>query len=282
MGLRRTLAGFKPAILAYAASTYLLFQARVYLAGLRERRVDADDEQEPTPPARLRWRVHGDLDKVSYVEVGRAVAQDIQDLCASAGHNISSFTNILDFGSGCGRVIQNFRTPQFNQCNLYATDIDPDLVDWGKNNLHGIQWTINGHLPPLPFDDDVFDLIYGISVFTHLDEDFQNAWLCELQRVARPGAILILTVHGEHVINRIRLLDDSYREKIREHGFAFVKLSSGRFKVDGFPDFYQTAFHTRQYVDNKWSAHFEIVDYVERGVGDYQDAIVLRKPLNRL
>jgi SAM-dependent methyltransferase len=227
-----------------------LLQAQVSLADRRDRRGTPDPTQEPTPPARLRWRVHGGLDRNEYLQTGKALAQDIQDLCSVAGGDFSSFKDILDFGSGCGRVVQNFRN-QCGLCNLYATDIDPDLVDWGKNNLSGIQWSVNEHRPPLPFDDNAFDLIYGISVFTHLDEDFQHAWLRELHRVARPGATLILTVHGEHVMSGLRLLDDSYQDQIRERGFAFISLSSGRFKADGFPDFYQTAFHTREYVDNE-------------------------------
>jgi ubiquinone/menaquinone biosynthesis C-methylase UbiE len=164
---------------------------------------------------------------------------------------------------------------------LYATDIDPDLVNWGKSNLPGIQWSVNGHQPPLPFDDNAFDLIYGISVFTHLDEAFQHVWLRELQRVARPGATLILTVCGEHAMKAFQTLDPSYGEEFHERGFMFVSLSKGRFKLDGFPDFYQSAFHAKEYIFNEWSAYFDIVDYIERGIGDYQDAVVLRKHLNR-
>ncbi|MCK8643380.1 class I SAM-dependent methyltransferase [Mycobacterium colombiense] len=235
-----------------------------------------DSTHEPAPPARLRWRVHGNLDKSSYFEVGRALAKNIQDLCATEGREFSSFANILDFGSGCGRVIQNFKN-QSGQRRLYATDIDPDLVSWGKSNLHGIEWSLNGYWPPMLFEDNSFDLIYGISVFTHLDEDFQHAWLRELQRIARPGAILILTVHGEHVIRGLQMPDSSLLDTFEERGFVFLPLSSGRFKADGFPDFYQTSFHTKKYICNEWSAYFEILNYAERGITDHQDAVVLQK-----
>ena len=77
------------------------------------------------------------------------------------------------------------------------------------------------------------------------------------------------------------MLDRSYIDEIHERGFMFFKWSSGKLKIDGFPDFYQTAFHTKEYVYDQWSKYFEIVDYVERGIGSYQDAVVLRKPLNR-
>ena len=76
------------------------------------------------------------------------------------------------------------------------------------------------------------------------------------------------------------MLDRSYIDDIHERGFMFFTWSSGKLKVDGFPAFYQTAFHTKDYVYNQWSKYFEIVDYVERGIGNYQDAVVLRKSLN--
>jgi SAM-dependent methyltransferase len=199
-------------------------------------------------------------------------------LSGITGQDFSTFCDILDFGCGCGRVIQNFRG-QSGSTTLYATDIDPDLVSWGENHLDGIQWSVNGHRPPLPFDDGAFDLIYAVSVFTHLDEDFQDAWLSELQRVTRPGATLILSVHGENVLKELQKLDRSYVEEVRERGFLYLTAQTGKLKIDGFPDFYQTAFHTKAYIYDRWSTYFEIVDYVERGIGNYQDAVILRARL---
>jgi len=279
MGIRRTLIEFKPAYMAYAACQYPFHQVLLSLATLRDRRDSTDPMHELVPPAKLRRRILAHImDRASYLEGGKISAQNIRDLCKIAGRDLDSFTDILDFGSGCGRVIQNFRGRP-GSCTLYATDIDPDLVSWGKSNLHGIRWSVNGYEPPLPFNDNAFDLIYGMSVFTHLDEDFQHVWLRELQRVARPGAILILSVQGEYVMRWLRK-DRSYSDEVNERGFLFITLSKGRFKLDGFPDFYQAAYHTKEYVYNEWSTYFDIVDYIERGISNNQDAVVLRKPLN--
>lgn len=282
MGIRRTLMEFKPAYMAFAACQYPLHQALLALAELRDRRRSTggtdSTTDEPVPPAKLRWRVVGSLNEAGYMKGGKITAQSIQDLCKIAGRDFYSFTDILDFGSGCGRVIQNFRHRP-SSCTLYATDIDPDLVNWGKSNLPDIQWSVNGYEPPLPFNDNLFDLIYGVSVFTHLDEDFQHAWLRELHRVTRPGASLILSVQGEYTMGWLRK-DRSYSNEVDERGFLFVSLSKGRLKLDGLPDFYQAAYHTKEYIYNEWSSYFEIVDYIERGMSNVQDAVVLRKPLN--
>src|ERR1700722_11119570 len=123
MGIYRTLRDFKQAYTAYAACAYVLFQLRLSIATLRDWKDNTGPTHDPAPPPRLRYRVHGNLNKGSYLEVGRTVAQNIQDLCRIAGHGFYSFTDILDFGSGCGRVIQNF-LDRSKSCTLYATDID--------------------------------------------------------------------------------------------------------------------------------------------------------------
>ena len=50
--------------------------------------------------------------------------------------------------------------------------------------FRGARVVVNPPLPPLPFADGEFDLIWCGSVFTHLDEERQDAWLAELN--ARP------------------------------------------------------------------------------------------------
>jgi SAM-dependent methyltransferase len=277
MGVRRTFIESTPVRATFGIGNYLFFRTRLLAAEFRERRAVPGPTDEPIPPAKLRFRVNATMNTATHVEVGQNIAQDIKDLCNITGRDFYSFADILDFGCGCGRVIQNFRDRP-ESCTLHATDIDPELVNWCRSNLDGIDWNVNEHRPPLPFQNDAFDLIYGISVFTHLDEDFQHAWLRDLQRVARPGATLILTVHGEDIIERLGNWDRSYADEAHERGLLFLSGPKGKLKVDGLPDFYQTAFHTREYIYREWSEYFDILNYVERGINKYQDAVILRKP----
>jgi hypothetical protein len=56
-----------------------------------------------------------------------------------------------------------------------------------------------------------------------------------------------------------------------------VKGTTGKLKIDKLPDFYQSAFHTKDYIYQQWSAYFDIVRYEERGINNHQDAVLLRK-----
>jgi SAM-dependent methyltransferase len=50
--------------------------------------------------------------------------------------------------------------------------------------------------PPLPYPDERFDLVYALSVFTHLTESQQRSWSAELHRVTRTCGYVLFTTHG--------------------------------------------------------------------------------------
>ncbi|MCB0829234.1 MAG: class I SAM-dependent methyltransferase, partial [Solirubrobacterales bacterium] len=56
-------------------------------------------------------------------------------------------------------------------------------------------WQAAG-LPPLGLEHESFDLIYAVSVFTHLADE-SLPWLIELHRLLKPGGRLIATYMGE-------------------------------------------------------------------------------------
>jgi SAM-dependent methyltransferase len=152
-----------------------------------------------------------------------------------------------------------------------GTDTDGEAIAWCKRNLRFGEFSVNGPAPPLSFASDMFDLILAVSVFTHLDEDNQARWLEELRRVAKPGAVLLCTVHGPHIWKN---LPGDFREQVEREGFLFVPST---YWQDTFPDWYQTSYHTEKYVRRTYGALFEVVDYLPRGLVDHQDVVILRK-----
>ena len=233
----------------------------------------------PVPPARLRHRVHGMLDRKSFVDAGRAIAGDLRALLDSQGRTFSSFERVLDFGCGCGRVLRHLE-PGIARTEFHGTDIDPEAIAWCEESVPNVRWSTNTDLPPTRYEDEAFDLVYSISVFTHLDERFQLAWLDELRRITRPGGLLILTTHGSHV-HRLPHVERSFSpvelRELRERGFVYKVGPTGRLKLDGLPDYYQNAFHTRDYIDRTWSRYFDVVSHHERAINRHQDAVILRR-----
>jgi SAM-dependent methyltransferase len=101
---------------------------------------------------------------------------------------------ILDFGCGCGRVARYWTSLEGPE--VHGCDLSPDAVQWCAENL-GIDARVNGLEPPAPYPSQTFDLIYALSVLTHLTEPLQRRWVGELRRIAKPGGLLLVTTHGD-------------------------------------------------------------------------------------
>ena len=81
--------------------------------------------------------------------------------------------------------------------HLVGTDYNSASIVWNRAHLPGVEFVENGLEPPLDLAEGVFDVVYCISVFTHLSEDVQLAWAAELARVLKPGGLLICTTQGD-------------------------------------------------------------------------------------
>ncbi len=150
---------------------------------------------------------------------------------------------------------------------FHGTDVDQEAVGWCRAHLAGGEFGTNAALPPLPYAADSFDIVYSVSVFTHLSEPMQDSWLEELHRILRPGGLLIITVHGGNAARRLSTDD---RERLLTSGF--LHKTSG--KLAGLvPEWYHTTWHSREYIVQKLSGLFDKVQYVEVGDG-MQDCIV--------
>jgi len=224
------------------------------------RHADAIDKADGTrahlPPAALRYRVGGSPHADEFVAIGKACADDIQSSLLRIGRDPRSFTRILDFGCGCGRTLVHLRSLA-PLAQIDGTDIDAEAIEWCKKNLQFATFRLSKERPPIDYAANTFDFIYGISVFTHLDEEYQFIWLEELRRIAKPGAILLLTVHGL-AEGRGLVFDRSYEKGL-------------------FPAWYQITHHSRDYVYSNFGSYFDVLDYFPRSMNQHQDVVMLQK-----
>lgn len=233
------------------------------------------------PPPELRFRVAGTNDAEAFNKSGERSLQDLHRALAAIGRRLDEFTNILDWGCGCGRILRHF--PKQPNQTVHGCDIDREAVQWVEDNLPWAQAHHVGVLPPLPYADGTFDLIFNHSVLTHLDETYQNAWLAELRRIAKPNAVLTLTAHGDyatqcHFNGLSQERAASAAQELEQRGIYYTKEDHWS---DMFPDFYHSTFHHPSYIFKHWSKYFELRAYIPRGALDFQDMIVLQNRARR-
>lgn len=225
------------------------------------RHVEAKDRLNGThahlPPPNLRYRVSASPDAEAFVAVGKRCAADIQSVVQKVGHELKSFPRILDFGCGCGRTLM-FIKSMATGARFDGTDIDAEAIEWCKQNLDFADFSLSKESPPINYGSDTFDFIYAISVFTHLDEAYPFRWLEELRRIAKPGAVLVLTVDSSLVGEKDFVFQRSYEEGL-------------------FPAWYQNAFHSKDYVVQNFGKYFDLLGYFPRSLNGMQDVVVLQK-----
>lgn len=122
--------------------------------------------------------------------------------------------------------------------------------------------------PPLPYEDESFDAVFGLSVMTHLRRTCQLQWLREIKRVLRPGGVFLATIHGKAAshafgVTDVRDLDDRYLDP---------------FMAGVLPaDYYRTVLQTESYTKSAWSTpEFQVIGYGEEILGAH-DLVVCSK-----
>lgn len=235
----------------------------------------AEEVRLPMPPADIRYRIVSQpLGEYDYLRVGIDARMSIEAALAVAGTRIDDLSAVLDWGVGCSRIMRHW-APLFNTIAFTGTDIDHGMIDWDLAHIAGPRFAVNGAEPPLPCSDGEFDLVYGASVFTHLDEAMQQRWLAELARVLRPGGVLLLSTHGPSVFELNRhTFSDAEVTSFRDDGFVYIRNI-----VDGvLPDWYQTSFQTSEHVRRTFGQHVDVIDHVAKGMTGFQDLAICRKP----
>jgi ubiquinone/menaquinone biosynthesis C-methylase UbiE len=246
----------------------------VYLPRRYDSFARADDVQleafgiHAAPPPPLRHRTHGSPDVASFLRNGRRQLDVLRSGAARLGASLDDVQRVLDFGCGCGRTALWFRK-HYPHVDYHGVDIDAESVRWAQEHMKFGSFQVNSANPPLPFADHQFDLVFAISVFTHLPEDLAGEWLRELRRVTQPGGLVFLSVHASHATHA---LSRSQRSELRERGICHARAGAmGRL----FPDYYQNTYHTEEYIREHWGEHFDVVQVESLGV---QDLVLMRSP----
>jgi SAM-dependent methyltransferase len=214
----------------------------------------------------------------SYFGSGRRVAWTIFSILQECAADVTAMQSVLEFGCGSARILRHFL--HIEGLRLAGTDANPTPIEWDRKNLPGIEFGNNGLQPPLQYKDRAFDLIYAISVFTHIPLEWQSAWLEELRRVLRPGGYLLCTVHGECFFNL--MLSNEDRLKLQRQGNVTLDAKNPRASYSSRVLGSWDVFQSHEEILKAFGKNFELLCFEREAVGGKggQDTLVLRKPVS--
>jgi len=205
----------------------------------------------------------------SYVVGGWTNASQLDWMCQKyMGRGLAELDKILDWGCGCARNTFPIARLAGRKTQVSGVDIDPVNIAWSKEHISEATFEVSGLLPSLNFADNSFDVVYGLSIFTHLTELAQDLWLAELCRVLKPGGVAFLTFHGEAAAYS-RGFSATEIENYRLRGIEDYVLDRALIEVVDDSNYYRSTFHTTDYLRSRWSKYFDIVG-IEGTTGGYQ------------
>lgn len=225
----------------------------------------------PLPPTDLVFAVTASRDLGVFVDTGRAAQAEIQRAAEEVGLSIERTGAILDFGCGCGRVLRHW-ADVVPAGVLHGSDYNARAIAWVSAHLPFVRAGTNRLAPPLEYADGTFDLVYALSVFTHLTLELEAQWLRELERILKPGGVLLLTLQG-----------DGYRGKFTAEERAAYDAGHAVVRQESLAGTNWCAtFHPEPYVRRVFAERLELLRYrsgpdAMPGV-PWQDLVVLRKP----
>ncbi|HVE21496.1 MAG TPA: class I SAM-dependent methyltransferase [Acidocella sp.] len=236
----------------------------------------------PFPPQELMYIVSGLTSERDFAAHGIAIYEALQK---ASPKPLSEFSDLFDFGCGCGRLARMFKG---FKGNMIGCDIDARHVEWINKNFSHMKAVLSYPNAALPFGDESFDGVISISVFSHMDERAQRFYLSELNRICRPGAYLFLTTHGARALERAnaetRIFEmlsidrealKTATRKIRDGGFHCIVQDEGHLTSDDYQ--YGITFIASDYVRRVWGEYFEVVGITDGAIHDFQKIITCKK-----
>jgi 2-polyprenyl-3-methyl-5-hydroxy-6-metoxy-1,4-benzoquinol methylase len=227
------------------------------------------------PPGEIRYRVVSKThSEEEYLKVGRVAAQGLVDLVAGFSDLADRELMVLDFGCGCARTLQplHVMAPRWT---LYGTDVDRVAIHWSEAHIPYATFCVNHERPPTCYSDGAFDLVYALSVFTHLDLEMERAWIAELTRLLKPGGLLYLTFNGQYVLDYLPAeFPDEVVERYKREGFAYFANIDDKI----LPDWYQTSIQSPAFLASQLPLDSSVVRHrTAAGQGGLQDGMLVRR-----
>jgi SAM-dependent methyltransferase len=200
-----------------------------------------------------------------YIADGWRTLCELQRVLDRAGKNLYRCPSLLEFACGHGRFTRHLARA-LPPGALTVSDVVPGCVAFLREH-----WGVNGFDstsdPAALRISGRYDVVFVLSLFSHLPERTWRAWLRTLHGAVAPGGVLVMTTHGEEAARKSGV-------DWGADGFAFFAASESQ-ALHGTE--YGTAFASARFVGQAIAASAPQAEFIHipSAFWSYQDAWIL-------
>ena len=204
-----------------------------------------------------------------YLADGWRTMSELVLLLEEVGHPLLKTQSVLEFASGHGRFTRHL-VKALGASRVVANDVVVDSVEFSRKTF-GVEGFVSPSVPEQVQWDKKHDLVFVLSLFTHLPASTWSRWLKCIYDMVAPGGVLVFTTHGAEAVFKQNVTLD-------ENGYFFVASSESN-AIDGQE--YGTTFTSEAFVRARIAETLpeaRLLKVAERQFWHHQDAIVIEKP----
>ena len=173
--------------------------------------------------------------------------------------------SVLEFAAGFGRFTRHLSRVMPDR--VTCADVLPGTIDFLREQFH-VRTILSTHNPATMAFPMQFDLVFVLSMFSHLPAFMWQPWMRALASAVKPGGLLVFSVCNEPAAREIGLDFDS-------DGTRFIGSSESP-SLDA--EVYGTMYTTRRFVEEQVELAFgrPASHYFPYAFWVGQDAVVMR------
>lgn len=133
---------------------------------------------------------------------------------------LSECRSFLEFASGFGRFTRHLKKALPDGA-LHVSDVVPGSVDFLRQQFGVEGFYSNTDVQQVALEPSRYEVIFVLSLFSHLPAQTWQLWLEKLFSAVRPGGVLIVSTHGEKSVS-------NYKVELDANGFAFFTESESQ------------------------------------------------------
>lgn len=165
---------------------------------------------------------------------------------------------ILDFGCGVARELLHFLR-FYPHPRYFACDVNSANLNFVRRHFR-VACYKNEFKPPLCYETSSMDMIYSVSIFSHLHPSDHLPWLTELCRVTKMGQFCFTTTEGPTAFSKVKVeasLQPSDEAQFHETGILYKEYSG----LDATMGSYGNTVLAPEHIRRAWpDSGFEVVD----------------------